>query len=686
MGIYSEIKKYLLYLICFFCLLITGHLVLLYIYSDATKYPLPGGNLQVGIVGNQPTLNIFEFDPKIDNSSHDAIFRLVQRGLVRYSLTEKRIVNDLASCTTDSFPLVRCTLNQHALWNDGTSMNTQDILSTYAFLKKNSKNSPLAEQLAWLEISEETGDILFRFKTNNISAIQLLFVPIFRTQDLIEGWDGRLSGLQSMSWPYTYVDSLTDKNIITLKRNNYYKQSIQPFYYDQIDFWFALTLKELKKKIRADIILLDTPVSEKNFKQHAYTESDIYLWSLNTLTLPLSFRRVLWQEIMASIDTNDMTVKHIDNIFLGDIPNTLPPVDWNQYFETIFSLWYSFGWKFEAPQIAPKPQWTLLKYIKQPTSLSPHFTSESYFEIQGTPPPGTTKIIINDFILKKFNPKKKTYSYSVKPDFLNLTIWENIYRVSFYADTKLLAEESLTVYYNTDATLLAKEKTLWEEKNTPAPETPVNNDTLDPKKLYNRQWKLLKIRILVQSDSPFLETIWDRLSLKLQEYSTEVELKKMTWEEIRKIAMEQPNSYDIILSTVNLWLLYYDVSSIFHSVRSKNQNNFSWIKKPELDALLSKLTEKLYYNSPDKLRILESNIQKIIEKEEIIKTLGSPLRYINIKPTIQNISIPEFIVGNELLSDILARSYFKIWYKISDGEKSIFWFLSWLKNELFSSQ
>ena len=47
MSVYSEIKKYLLYLVGFFCVLLCAHLVLLYLYSDAKTFPLEGGTVNV---------------------------------------------------------------------------------------------------------------------------------------------------------------------------------------------------------------------------------------------------------------------------------------------------------------------------------------------------------------------------------------------------------------------------------------------------------------------------------------------------------------------------------------------------------------------------------------------------------------------------------------------------------------
>jgi sensor histidine kinase YesM len=79
MSVYSEIKKYLLYLVGFFCLSLAVHLGILYFYSDAETYPIRGGTLNVGIVGKQPVLDILSTDTKIENSSSDTVLRFIYR-------------------------------------------------------------------------------------------------------------------------------------------------------------------------------------------------------------------------------------------------------------------------------------------------------------------------------------------------------------------------------------------------------------------------------------------------------------------------------------------------------------------------------------------------------------------------------------------------------------------------------
>lgn len=686
MRIYSEIKKYLLYLVCFFCVIISGHIVILYLYNDATEYPLPGGTLNIWILWDKPTINILDFDAKIDNNTSDTLLRFVTRWLLRYSLVEKKIVNDLATCSIETFPIVRCTLNQHALWNDGTSMKTEDIIGTFSYFREKSTNPYTKSLLEGIDVREDTGDVVFQFKTKDITTLQVLFLPILRNRDLEKEWDGTLWENMSQSGPYVLSTKASETDSLYLTRNNYYNQTIQPFYYDQIRFGFGKTPKLLRKNIHPDLILGNTPLEDKKYNEHRFIRPTFYGAFLNTKNIPNILRKSLIWDVINDIDIADPTILPVENIFLGDIPNTPVTKTDNAFFQTVFALWYSFGGSFQTPENTTNTlQKIPLKYITHPENVSPIFSNASSFEIRGTAPAGTNKIIVNEFVLKKFNPKKLSFSYTAKPDFLNLSLGENTYRISFYAGSKLITEESLTLYYHPDSKALLTLKNDWETKNAKKTEPTKIVQDLDPKKLFNRQGKALSFKIVVQSEVPYLATIGEKISQKLIDFWSEVTLETLSKSDIQKNIVDPKFEYDIIISGVNLWLFHYNVAPFLHSNNQKTGSNLMWLRDNNLDALLSKLTEKLYYNTPDKLRMLQTNILQILEKESVLVTLGSPYEYIAAKPSILELKVPEFIIGRELLSEVLSRSYFKIWYKRSEEQKTLIWFFTWLKNALFTS-
>ena len=155
MSVYSEIKKYLLYLVGFFCVVLGAHIVILYLYSDASHYALRGGTLNVGIVGGTPEIDPLAADIRTNNDNNDTVIHFLYRGLLRYSNKDKKIVADLTTCSLDTFPVVRCTLTQDALWSDGSSVSIDDITATYQYFKENAKNEYTKAQLSLLEVQED---------------------------------------------------------------------------------------------------------------------------------------------------------------------------------------------------------------------------------------------------------------------------------------------------------------------------------------------------------------------------------------------------------------------------------------------------------------------------------------------------------------------------------------------------
>lgn len=264
-------------------------------------------------------------------------------------------------------------------------------------------------------------------------------------------------------------------------------------------------------------------------------------------------------------------------------------------------------------------------------------------------------MIVNDYTLRNFSARKRTFSYTAKKEFGNLTTGQNTYRVSFYAGTKIIAEESVSIYHSVDSTALNKMKSDWELANTPTPPPVVIPKDLDPKKLYNREGKLLTFRIIVQSDNAYLSRLANATADKLREFGTEVQIQELPLSEIKKNLTDANFGYDIIFSGVHLGLFYYNVSPFLHSGQIKAGYNIPRLKDTTLDTLITRLTDRLYYNAPDKLRDLQINIQKIMERESIIFTFGSPYEFVKTKETILGLKIPEFMAGREMLIDILSR-------------------------------
>lgn len=689
MSIYSEIKKYLLYLVGAFCVLIIAHIGLLYLYHDAKHYPLPGGTLNVWIVGKTPTLDVELVDTKIENNSNDTVLKFLFRGLLRYSVDDKKLVGDLASCSIDNFPTVRCTLNKNALWNDGTSLTTEDIVATYNYLRENSKNDGTKARLAVVSVTEDKGDVVFQFKTRDATTVDILMLPILRKSD-IGGEALKNIKEYSFSGPYTYYNSEEWKETLLLRRNRYYSTEWLIQYFDQIRFGFGETPALVQKHIDADIILTDKALEKKWFEVAKYTRPVFYGAFLNAASLPKTLRNALLVDVLSPLDKQNSDFAPQDNIFFWEVPNTTKWGGESIFFQTVFSLWYSFGGTTPPPEPESTVQPVLVKklqFINRPGNMTPLFMTESEMEITGKTPDGTTRVTVNNYGLKGFNPRTKQFSYRVKKEFNNLILGENPYRVVFFSGNKQIAEETITIYHHTVADELAKIKAEWKEKNTPKviPKPVVIDPTLDPKKLYSRNGKPMTLKIVVQSDIPYLAEMSEKISTKLMDLGVTTEIQSLSMSDIQKNIQDQNFAYDMILTGVNLGVFHYNIGPFFHSGQVREWYNLSRVRDARLDSLLEKLTDRLYDSTPDKLRAIQVNINKTLEQESLVYALWSPYEYMLIKPSVLWRDMIEFTPGRELLIELVANTYFKEGYKREADGKDIVGFIEWLYNELFHS-
>lgn len=279
-----------------------------------------------------------------------------------------------------------------------------------------------------------------------------------------------------------FTDKEQREDTIFLTRNPSYIHTNRPFFFDQIRFGFGQTNSDIYDVINPDLLLTDDTLKIKNNQLHKYIRPVFYGAFMNASTLPVSLRKSIFYDIFGSLDTKDETIMPEENIFLGDIPNSPRTAGENAFFQTVFSLGYSFGGTFQAPENKPQPSpKTPLKYITSPGNVSPLFVSTPTIIIGGTAPSGTTKVIVNDYTLRNFSSRQRTFAYTAKKEFGNLITGQNTFRVSFYAGSKLLAEEAVAIYHTIDTVELDKMRAEWDKAHTPAPVPVVIPKDLDPK-------------------------------------------------------------------------------------------------------------------------------------------------------------------------------------------------------------
>lgn len=244
--------------------------------------------------------------------------RFIQRGLLRFAVAEKKIVGDLATCSIDTFPAVRCTLVASALWNDGTPITAADVVATYKALKEKNTNETTKSLLELVDLSVSEQDIIFQFKTRDVTAIQALFIPIMRARDIGENWDGTLSPLMSWSGPYIYPDKKRgDEETLLLTRNPYYTHTNRPFYFDQVRLGFGATNEIITDIINPDLILTEnTQDLGSDLTANPYTRPVLHAVFLNSQSMPTKLRKAVSFDVLATLDATDPAQKPVENVFL----------------------------------------------------------------------------------------------------------------------------------------------------------------------------------------------------------------------------------------------------------------------------------------------------------------------------------------------------------------------------------
>lgn len=688
MSIYAEIKKYLLYLVGTFCVLLCVHIGILYLYHDAISYPLPGGTVNVGMVTDEvPDLDILTYETKIENNPNDALLRFLYRGIARFSLRDKKIVWDIASCGIDTFPIVRCSINEDAVWNDGSPITNEDVIATYTHFQTNAKNESTKNRLSLVTVTEDEGQIVFTFRTRDATVMELLFLPILRKNDIGSPMTTETLALTSFSGPFVFYTHDERKNTYLLRRNPYYGHEGLIQYFDQIRVGFWVDEESLLDTIDADIVIGKHEAFDDSFVRKDYIRPIFYGVFFN-VALAKPLRTAIVNGVLPSIDTKNPDVMPEPNIFLGDIQNT-PTVGTDALFaQAATSLGYSYGGSAIAPVEPTVSNVVLVKnlqYVTSPGAMTPLFMSDATIDIGGKTPANTTRVVVNDYTLKNFNARSSQFTYKAQKELGNLINGENIYKILFFNGNNQIASEDITVYYHPDTNELAKIKADWKEKNTPKaePKPVVISTSLDAKKLYSRESKVLKLKMVIQADVPYFESVAATLSKKIQELGGEVEIVPLSILDIKKNLQDPNFTYDMIISGINLGLFHYNIAPYFHSGQVKEGFNLSRVRDPRLDSLVEKLTERLYYSNPDTLRTLQGNIQTFIQQEWLVYALGSPIEHVSIKENVRGKTVPEYIPGYEMLVDILSRTFFKQGYRMSEAPKNFVGFIEWLKNALF---
>ncbi|HRI36157.1 MAG TPA: hypothetical protein PK765_03710 [bacterium] len=302
MGHAAKIAKYLLFITLLFSFVSLAHLVFAYIYHDANVLPEKGGTVSVGVVGDVPSLNPLRFGL---GGSNDMMLGFLYRSLLRYDIVSRQLAGDLANCDLGkNFGLVKCYPNPENTWQDGSAISKEDILHTFAMLRKSQENASINAILDKVSITDRGDYIEFSTENPDTEIVSLLTFPIIAAS----AGDNPVS---KTSGTYMLSDVTTDEDYgstnVTLVRNESL-HSDSPIYIGRYVFRFFSDEPSLHKNEEILDLLIGgegfaPPVSPRFVRTNTLFPDQIALF-LNAEKVPKSIRNLMLFQLGRTAVTN----------------------------------------------------------------------------------------------------------------------------------------------------------------------------------------------------------------------------------------------------------------------------------------------------------------------------------------------------------------------------------------------
>lgn len=712
MSVFKKIKKYLLILSIFFTLVFGSHLVYIYLYDWADKTPVIWWTVSVWFVWEIPNLNPLEF---ANNSSNDYILQFLFKSLLRYDSSSRTMEWNLANCDLwKDFSRIKCFIKAWNKWSDWSPILKEDVIATYRALKESSVN-PIAKQaLSQIDINDKWEYIEFLSKNADVLLLDVFSYPIIKQNqiDKIISWEITNKEIVT-SWQYLFwqkeLDQKYNTKKITILRDNdssntwsYIWKYVFKFYSD------PNTL--LKNEDSLNIIFEDSNTKKlfvsPRFLAYKYILPQYIGLFLNSEKISnVDLRKfILFQLENTSYDWvyNKDTWKEIFNPFFTN--NRITPSRPNKDLSALLnSLWY-FKKDVLETEVTKKYE-EMLKPQKTNTWIaqSVYFTTPSNKKISFTNnlneilvswnvPNWTEAVYINDFKLTSFVPWNTKFYFRAKKEYNTLKPWINYYSLSTESWGKKVKRETISVYaYEKNEEIEAKKtevlNNIWKTKNlTEAEKQKINQEknnelakisSLDSIYFYDKNLTKFKLSLAYLDNWKVFIDIANKIKDEFKTLWIDLNIESYDQKKIESIVKKWEKEYDLLLTWVNHWFYYYNITPFFHSWQAKEGFNFSKIKNTHLDLLLEKL--KSSNLSQEKLNSIEKESLDVLRNEAVIKTFYNPYSVFYVDKNLKDVNYVEMFPNAYYTYDTIKNSYIMENWIINYSNKNLIDFINWLK-------
>jgi ABC-type transport system substrate-binding protein len=678
------------------------HLIGVYIYKDGKLVGIPGGSVNIGMVGKAPeNPNPLTFG---QDKQHDLILSYLFRWLIRYNHGIKRYEGDLARCNIDDLSSIECTLTGSGKWSDGTMIQTDDVIATVQAFKDNPPNEKMKAFLSKLTVvSKKAGIVTLSAPEKNSLMLDILTYPILRS-DMIErirterlGPDGYVT-----SWPYAFLEKEKNSQYgyerMTIVKN---EKNENTGWLDKYNFLFFPDASSLEKG--ADILGIIVPPIEApkmllgpRFREQEYTMQEYLGLFLNTDTLSNSIRKHLLLNAESWLSGSVVeSERSAMNLFPYDKGIKLD----RNFADVLKEAWYqkvderlALLEKNNGMLTGVALEFSNNVYIDTPSKKNTIFSevADGTITIAGNVPVGTKNVIINGYILQEFLPWNNRFTYKVSLEKETLTEWKNIYVLEFESvNGTRIVRDTFTVYYSRDKAQLdaikaVLEKEALEKENTPEKVTARLNvingikeklKPLNPRFYYNDKYEPFTVKLTYLSDPASLEKYATLVGNTLTSLGLEIETTAVSGKDFSAMLQKWEKNYDMLLIGFEATGRFSRIGQIFLSSEAKNGINFSKIQSKTLDALFGNLRTA---DTTEKTNEVMKEIGDYMKTEAFFLPISSPLHVIYIDKNLKWILPIDTFQDVTTIKAVTEKASIKEEFNISLEGKSFSDFWRWL--------
>jgi len=740
---FNTTEKIIVILLTIIILFCSGQIVWTFYKENSQITPSEGDMYREGLVGEiqflNPVLAVTDTDRDIN--------RLIYSGLVRYNPETKKLEDDIAThVLSHNKKVYTFTLLKNAKWHDGTPVTADDVIFTYkdVIQNENFKNTNLKasyNNVLIEKIDEQTVTFTlkkpYKFFLADLT-IGLLPKHIVETTPVEKLDTSEINLIPVGTGPYAFNKISQEGESVDVYLNKFEDYYTRRPFIDRVKISVFNNFEHLIEKTDQLDAIQNIPKQYRNeiLNSGKYNSFNYELNQYVAVFFNLNNEKTKDVKIRLGLQLSTNKQEIIDRINEKKIIDTplleINQDDWQYKFDPVKAAgaFYDSQWKIPQKEDSSKLisnttgsgtitasgsktteiklEETTVNNITTPNDGKDWITNKSKFEIKGSVPANTTKIIVNNYTLKKFKPHHTEWAYAVNKKYHNLKEGQNIYKiyvVNKKGIKKLIDEIKITYYSNKDdydkaIKKIEKDLSISEKSNSTKTSSGSIKDTasgeiihidkekeaeLVKKKLKslegiireNDKGEKLSFTLITSHDLPEFQDV--AIALKEQWKKAGVDIKIEILESKEFAERLKKREYDLLLFGQNLGY-NLDAYPYWHSsqIAKNNGYNLSEYKSLQADVLI----EEIRATHDEELRQKSlKELQEVIRDDVPAIYIYTPTYTYAVDTKVQKAQAVNLATSSDRFNNI--ENWFIKMERHFNTDASWFDFFGWLADKTF---